>query len=51
MRLRLHYNLIVAKFVANESHDTDGCPFMEFGWSLVGEINFEYIILWDKIEV
>jgi hypothetical protein len=37
----LHYNVIVAKFVANKSPTTDGCPFMEFRWILVEELNFE----------
>jgi len=41
MRLNLHYNVIVEKFVANKSHATDGCPFMEFRSILVEEINFE----------
>jgi len=30
MGLNLLLNVIVAKFVANKSPATDGCPFMEF---------------------
>jgi hypothetical protein len=36
----LHYNVIVAKFVANKSPTTHGCPFMEFRWILVEEFFF-----------
>jgi hypothetical protein len=39
--LNLHYNVIVAKFVANKSLATDGCPFMQFRWILVEEIHSE----------
>ncbi len=48
MGRNLHNNVILAKFVANKSSATDGCPFMEFRWILVEEINFEYIISWMK---
>jgi hypothetical protein len=41
MGLNLHYNVNVANFVANNNPATDGCPFMEFRWILVEEINFE----------
>jgi hypothetical protein len=30
MELNLHYHGIVAKFVANKTPSSDGCPFMEF---------------------
>jgi hypothetical protein len=48
MGLDLHYNVILEIFVATKTFATDGCPFMEFRWILVEEINFEYIISWMK---